>query len=149
MSDYLTNADFTAQAGGAFAGVSDPVLTKACSWASGQADMYLSKRYQLPLISFGDDLTSLVFSLAQWKVATQIGFRPASGQNEAIRLQYEDAIKQLTMISTGDLSVNVVDSTPDVDEEGSLSSSAPFMNFRDVIGGICGRCGFVGCRCAF
>ncbi len=136
---YLTVTQFIQQAGGAFAGADPQVLESACGWASRTADMYLSKRYQLPLVTYEEDLTYLCFALAQWKIATQLGFRPGSGQNEVVRMQYDDAIKQLTQISTGDLTINCVDSTPDVDEEGSLATSGEKLNFQDVVGSGCRR----------
>lgn len=134
MSLYLTNAQFFEQCIGALKGSEPTVVTTACTWASTTADSFLRKRYFLPLIEFDVDLTQQVFYLAQWKVATQIGFRPASGQNEILRVQFEDAMKWLGQVSTGLAEINCIDSTPDVDEEGTLAASDPPVSFHDVFG---------------
>ncbi len=135
MSSYITTDQYFAQCGPAFGGVDPTVLAGYITDASAEADGYISKRYQLPLIvPIDPQLQRQVLVLTQWRVATQIGFRPGSGQNEVIQFMYEKAIEWLLRVSRGDAVINSLDSTPDVDEEGSQSASDKKMSFRTFTG---------------
>ncbi len=139
MSSYLTNAQFFEQCAPVLSSSPAQVVTDAITWASTTADSYLRKRYALPLISFDVDLSQNVFYMAQWKLLSQTGFRPGSGQNELLAKQYDDSIKWLRDVSTGIVQINAVDqSDGEVDEEGSLTASDCQQNFQ--------RAGFTGGR---
>ncbi len=146
---YVSNAVFIAKAVGALKGADATVITDAGIASSGIADGYLSKRFQLPLIApFDAGLCAKVFDLMQYEVASQVGFRPQSGQNEVLQLKRDAAEKWLMGVSEGDIGLPLqVDSTPDLDEEGSLASSGAKLNFQDVIGPTCGRCSCYPCCC--
>lgn len=140
MSLYITKAQFIEQCGPAFSGAADPIIPDACTWASTYADSFLRKRYLLPLISFDVDLTSQVFALVLWKVATQIGFKPGSGQNEVIRMQYDDALAWFSKVSLGQFEPHVTDQTPNnIGEEGPQAASDCPINFQQA--GVTGRRG--------
>jgi phage gp36-like protein len=135
-SIYVSNATFFAKCIPALANAGATIVTDAGIDASGEADGYLSKRFALPLIApFDTGLCLKVFDMMQWAVATQVGFRPASGQNEVLHDKYEKALEWLANVSRGIVELPLqIDSTPSVDEEGPIAMSDPPMSFRNVTG---------------
>lgn len=133
---YITNEEFGSQAlpGDSFASLSAGEITRAIVWASSTADSYLRKRYTLPLVSWSEDLKSVVCDLAQYKLLSRRGFKPGSGQDQIAVKRYDDAILWLRSASSGSVEVDCVDSTPEVDEDGSLSASLPPVNFSMTTG---------------
>jgi phage gp36-like protein len=146
---YVTPDDFEAQSlpADAFAGLDEAQVTQALEWASRFADSFLSKRYKLPLVSYGDDLKSIVADLAQYKILSIRGFRPNSGNDEISVKRYDDAVAWLRELSRGHAElVGAIDQTPDVDEEGSLSSSGPKLNWSSARKHFPGRSKCGGCE---
>lgn len=134
---YLTRVQFLDQSipGDAFSGLTDQQIDDALSWASDEADSYLGKRYQLPLISWGNDLRRKTGELAQYYLLSRRGFRPNSGNDEIAIKRYDDAIKWFRDVSNGVVVLaSTVDSSPLLDEEGPLASSEPKTSFRTFTG---------------
>jgi phage gp36-like protein len=133
---YVDNTTFIAKAVSALKTADTTVIADAGIAASGIADGYLSKRFALPLIApFDAGLCAKVFDLMQYEVASQVGFRAASGQNEVMQLKRDAAEKWLLGVSDGTIGLPLqIDSTPDIDEEGSEAASDCRIGFRDVIG---------------
>lgn len=136
MAQYLTKQEFLDQTipGDAFAGLTDQQINDALLWASKIADSYLRKRHTLPLVSFGEDLKSNVGDLAQWRLLSRRGIRPGSGNNELAKDRYDDALAWFVRVSKGDVEIECVDSTPDVDEGGSLADSDLANDWRITTG---------------
>lgn len=133
---YLTRAEFLDQTipGDVISGLADATIDKALLWASGVADSYLRKRYALPLVSWGEDLRSAVGELAQWKLFGRRGVRPGSGNNEIAEKRYDDAVTWFRDVAKGLVEIECVDSTPLVDENGSLATSDEPLSFRFTTG---------------
>ena len=64
------------------------------------------------------------------------GFRVTGELNELIVKLYDDAIAWLMEVSKGNIVPQCIDSTPDVDEEGSLAVSGAKISFRTFTGPI-------------
>jgi phage gp36-like protein len=106
-----------------FTGLSAGTVDAAIAWASSQANGYLRKRYALPLIQWGDDLRQQVAALATWQLLRKRGFQPGSGADDSVVMAKDDALRWLRDISVGHAELDdAIDSTPAVDEEGSLSA---------------------------
>lgn len=139
---YLTVAEFKAQIipGDVYEGLTDVEILEQITWQSGIADGYFRKRYALPFVSYGQEVKSAVGQLVQWALFGRRGFRPGSGNNEVSRLRYEDTIRWFENVSKGLIEIDCVDSTPTVDEDGSLagSSGGPVANWNIT----------TGCRCS-
>lgn len=133
---YLTNAEFLDQTipGDAFTGLDATTITAAILWGSATADSYMRKRLKLPLISWGQELRSAVGELVQFKLLSRRGFRPNSGNDEIAVKRYDDVIAWFKLVARGEVEIDCVDSTPDVDEEGALTSSDEPMSWRNVTG---------------
>lgn len=133
---YLTYAEFVDQGipSDALTGLSQPTVEKALAWASALAGGYIAKRYKLPLVSWGDELRAAVGDLARWRIFGRIGVRPGSGNNEIAYDAYKDAKDWLVQISNGLTELDCVDSTPTIEEQGSLSESDAPLSFRFVTG---------------
>lgn len=123
---YLTNAEFFALAipSDGLSGLTSDEVTAGILASSGTADSYFRKRYKLPLVSWGNDVRQQVAKLAQFEMLSRQGFRPGSGNNEVARLRYEDAVRWLEKVATGLVEIDCVDSTPEVDEDGSLAADS-------------------------
>lgn len=128
---YTSNVEFFAQTipSDAFAGLTSDQITEALLWASSEADSYMRNRYTLPLVApYDESLKAKVADVAAWRLSKRLGFRPGSGNNENIELSYEKAIDWFTLLSKGLVRLGCLDSTPDVDEEGSLAISEQKKN---------------------
>lgn len=148
---YVTNSMFVARCVAALKSADPALLTQCGIDASGVADGYLSKRFKLPLIApFDTGLVLKVFDIMQFLVAGQIGFRPQSGQNELLETKNTAAYSWLRDVSRGDAELpNQIDSSPTIDEEGSLATSGVRVDFAMTTGvrGRCGSCGGFPCVC--
>lgn len=133
---YITRDEFFAQTvpGDAFSKLSNALIDQAILWASSHADSYLRKRYTLPLVVFSEDLKSAVAGIVQWRLMSRNGIRPGSGNEDISRLAFEDAIGWLKSIARGEVELDCQDSTPLVDEDGSLAESEEMQSFTFVTG---------------
>lgn len=135
---YLTEAEYLQLElpDDALEGVASATIEAAIAWASSQANSYLRKRYTLPLTQYGDDLKQQVAALATWQLMRKRGFQPGSGADESVVLAKDDAMRWLKDIARGHAELDdAIDSTPAVDEEGSLAATgnaaASFNYFTD------------------
>jgi len=140
---YLTEADYLELElpDGTLDALAAGTIDAAIAWASSLANGYLRKRYTLPLISWGDDLRQQVAALATWQLMRKRGFQPGSGADESVVMAKEDAMRWLRDVSLGHAELDgAVDSTPTIDEGGSLASSgngAESFTFFAATGGEC------------
>ena len=104
-------------------GVSDADKLAFVIEASGEADSYLMKRYTLPLLSWGADLTGHTRKLARYAAFDDRGFDPSNPADQAIVNGRRDAIAWLTKVAAGDVElVGAIDSTPALEEAGPIHS---------------------------
>ena len=110
---YCASADLSSYGirAEALTGVTPANLQLAIADASAEIDGYLRARYKLPLASWGTDLTAICCRLAVYRVMMIRGFNAARAGDEQIRLQYEDAVHTLGLISQGRVHPNIVDSS--------------------------------------
>jgi phage gp36-like protein len=119
-----------------FGNLTDIQINKALLWASAQADGFLNKRFALPLVDWSEDLEQAVADIAAYRLMKRRGFRPDSGNDITIADAHKDALDWLLKVSRGDVvPAGIVDSTPAVDEEGSLATSNKPLSFRTFTGG--------------
>lgn len=104
------------------------VVLGALDKASRQADSYIASagRYTLPLIQWGGDLRAAVCQIAAYHLmVAAVGYSPEDAANANWRQRYEDAILWLRDVAAGRaVLVDVVDSTADVQESGSVAISS-------------------------
>jgi phage gp36-like protein len=72
-----------------------PIATQQaqCAAASEKADSYMRGRFQLPLLAWGVDLTMQTAFIAAYFCLSQRGFNPASGADQLVVKNYNDAIE--------------------------------------------------------
>lgn len=109
-----------------------PTTTKAKALraASMKADTKLGLAFDLPLISWGDDLRECVAKIAAYDLLSFKGFNP-DGDDANVRTRHDDAWKLLGQVA--DLRAklqNIVDSTEDVDDNGIVVVSRPARGWR-------------------
>lgn len=90
-------------------------LEMALSQASREADIQLGARYNLPLVSWGDDLRQIVCMIAAFRLLTFRGWNPDDPVNGGISMLYRTAMNTLAGIAAGRGQLNVVDTAPEVD----------------------------------
>jgi Mu-like prophage major head subunit gpT len=100
---YATRTDLTrfGIASSALAGVAEAAQEAALAAASDVADSYLRSRYELPLVTYGDDLRRAVCAIAAWDILTVRGYDPNRGGDEAVKLRHDSALKWLADVSLG------------------------------------------------
>lgn len=90
----------------------------ALAAASEKADGKLAVAFDLPLVSWGLDLTEAVCKIAAYDLLSVRGFNP-DGADQNIRDRYDDAWKWLREVADARaIPVGLVDSTTDVDDGG-------------------------------
>jgi phage gp36-like protein len=115
---YATPADF------AVFGLSYPwlrpvpvaVQQRHLDAASIRIDGYLRKRFTLPLVSYGDDLTLLTCQVAACSIAHVRGFDPQGQDGQVIRSICEAAQADLKRIEEGTWLPAVTDSSSGAEE---------------------------------
>ena len=146
VSPYLTNDEFfrIALPGAPFRDLPPDTVTAVIQDASDMADGYFRKRFTLPMVSVGGDVKRQVAAIAAFDLLSRRGFRPDSGQDQVIVDRYEAAIEWFENVAKGLIEPSVVDSTPEVDEDGSLATSGGgAVNFHMTTGRRrcnCGQC---------
>jgi phage gp36-like protein len=126
MTRYADRTDLTrlGLATGALTNVPTATQDDALDAASAVADGYLRGRFELPLTAWGDDLRRAVCGIASYDLMVVRGFAPGAGNDETLRLRYEDAVAWLKSIALGHvIPVDVTDATPDEDDGGTFSVS--------------------------
>lgn len=71
--------------------------------ASRTADSYIAKKYTLPLLAWGEDLTDAVCAIASWRLMVRVGANPQLGPDAWVLERYREAIKWLEGIASGDV----------------------------------------------
>lgn len=100
-------------------------LDEALSAASQLADGYLRQQYDLPLKTWGADLTRAICHIASYDVLTARGYNPEAGGDVTIRIRYEDAIRWLERVSDGKISPSIVDSSVGATDVGDTTAGGP------------------------
>lgn len=101
-------------------------LAEKCLSASDEAAGYLASAYELPMVSWGNDLRKHVARMATYELMSSRGYKPDSGKDDQIRMGYDDALKWLNRIAAGHLRPpGMVDSAPDVLEPEVWVASGP------------------------
>ncbi len=136
MAQYVTKEEFLDQGlpSDAFAGLSDPTIDAALLWSSSIADSYMRKRHKLPLVSWAEDLRAIVTDIASFRLLKRHGFNPTSKSDAVVVKGYDDAINTLRDVAKGLIELDVVDATPEPDEEGTLAASEEKTSFRYFVG---------------
>lgn len=111
---------------GTASGFTRSTLAEALAAASVDADGKLALRADLPLVSWGADLSRRVCQIAAYEVMSARGFNPDTGSDTNIRMRFDDAWKWLTAYANGHVnSKEIVDSTPEDDDDGPDISAYP------------------------
>tara|TARA_B100002049_G_scaffold217445_1_gene183959 strand:+ start:2678 stop:3106 length:429 start_codon:yes stop_codon:yes gene_type:complete len=98
-----------------------PVIEQAITDASDMIDGYLASRYELPLANVPNLLEQLCCDIARYKLGT-------NDAPEHVETRYKDAIKFLTSVAKGELSIGVdalgqdaqVQNTAQIESAGSV-----------------------------
>lgn len=108
MSLYASVADFKNRTTErAYSGMSDAFILAHLTDASELADAYLSQRgYEVPLTTVGNDLKGAICKIALYTAMTAYGYNPNSQAEEAVRMQYEDAMAFLRDVAKGVANLN-------------------------------------------
>lgn len=143
MASYVTLQEFDrlAFARDAIDGLENADILAALEAQSRVADGYLNKRFKLPLVSYSDDLKIAVVRLAVFELVTRRGFRPGSGNADILVDARDTAVAWLENVARGLVEPVVVDSTPELDEDGPLATSSPTPSFRFFTGPVPGSGG--------
>ena len=92
--------------------------------ASDFALSHIKKRHKLPLVSWGSDIRRAVADVASLSIMQVRGFDPSSKSGEEIIRRATMAQDWLRDVAKGIVEpVDIVDSTPDTDEEAPLVAS--------------------------
>jgi phage gp36-like protein len=101
--------------------INAPVLTQSLMEASAEIDGYLRQVYSLPLAGVCNDLVRVCLDIARYRLDS---VRP----REDVRKRYEDAIKWLTAVAKGlitllilDANGNPIEATEDAEGRSSIS----------------------------
>lgn len=111
-------------AAAALASVSAADQTAALQAASDLADSYLRSRYTMPLTAWADDLRRAVCAIATYDLMSHRGYNPETGGDPNIRARYDDAIRWLEKVASGQISPSVTDSAPAASEAGRARVSS-------------------------
>ncbi len=98
----------------ALASIPDVEQEAALEAASALADSYLRVRYDLPLTSWGRELSRAVALIAAYDLMSRRGYDPTRPGQENLRMRYEDAIRWLEGVAAGRVDPGVVDAAPEV-----------------------------------
>lgn len=119
-----TNPDLTIAEGEEAAAVDDDKIARACAAASRTVDTLTGSRYSVQNLSADgiEHLKHLAVKIAVFELAAGVGDAPPDSQ---IRLNYNDAVKQLRDLSDGRLALAApaatIDSTFEVSGEQRLT----------------------------
>lgn len=128
-TQYATRADLAnlGLIGNALANVATAAQDAALAAASATADSFLQSRYELPLITWGQDLVRAVCVIAAYDVLTSRGFAPGGNVDANIRQRYLDAVGWLEAVGKGNQTPSQVtdSSTPSTGSgaDGSVSAT--------------------------
>lgn len=114
----LEDLDAYGMPGAALAKLAPSKRAEAIAAASTKAEGKLALRYDLPLVTWGVDLTEAVSKIASYDLLSVRGFNP-DGSDENVRTRHNDAWKWLTEVADGKCEpIGVVDTSPEVEDDG-------------------------------
>lgn len=124
---YVTDDDLVAHGVSpeAIKRITPDVTAAIRSGASRTADLYLAERYSLPLVTWGDDLKQIVAAIATYRILTRRGWNPNDPNNAGIVALYKQALSDLQQVKVGNLSLDVVDTSSEPDQEPDIWTSEP------------------------
>ena len=112
--------------------IQGPALTRSLEDASDEIDGYLQSRYTLPLDPAPRILRILSSNIAMYRLLV---LRPL-GDIEDARKRYEDAIKFLTRVAAGEVSLGLSEDAQVAAESGGPQVAGPARTFsRDTLKG--------------
>lgn len=132
-TQYATTTDLArlGLSSGVLSRVDTAELDAQLAAASQCADGYLrAKPYALPLTAWGDDLRAAVCALAAENLIVTRGANPEDPANKSVFDRAERARAWLRDIARGTVEIAVTDSTPDVDEPGTYTSTRARRGWR-------------------
>lgn len=91
-------------------GYDESKVALALLQASTLANSYLSARYSMPLLSWGDDLTRNICLIAQYDAFTNIGIAQ-NDDYDILKELKDNAEKWLKQVSNGNLKPSIIDSS--------------------------------------
>jgi|SRR5579859_3554066 len=126
--------------------VASGVQDQACLDATEEMDSYLRGRYQLPLLSWGNDLRRYTAWVACYLVAQRIGFAPQAGSDRLIVERYYQAVGWPDRPGTGwgpGVQAQRIhpDVTPSIAQPGDTThdlpqvTSSPIRGWQQTVGG--------------
>ena len=135
MTRYATTTDLTrlGLSSGALTGVPTATQEESLDAQSAVMDSYLGQIFTLPLRSWREDITRCCAVLTSWDLMVVRGFNPGAGNDEVLRLRYEDAQRQMRVWSARRATPpGVVDSTPsdDSEQDGTFVITNARRNWR-------------------
>lgn len=135
MTRYATTTELTrlGLASSALTNVPTATQEEALDAQAAIMDSYLGQRFTLPLVSWREDITRCNAVLASWDLMVTRGFEPNAGNDESLRLRYEDCQRQMRDWGAGRATPpGVVDSTPsdDSEQDGTFVVTNARRNWR-------------------
>ena len=124
MADYCTFGDLTLLGirAEAIANIGPEEIQAAISAAKSKIDSYLRARYTLPLAAWDYSITEIAVKISVYHAIKVRGFNAARPNDELIRMEYEDACRELRDIQAGRMHPAVTDSSGAV--EGASAPGA-------------------------
>lgn len=123
---YVSPADLQANevVWGAINNMAPSVILDKLASASATAESYLSSRYTLPFLSYGQDFKRVVFDIAVYDLLSERGMS-LDGSDANFRARYKDAIDWLKRVNSGQATpLGLEDVTP------QRSGSTPRVSSR-------------------
>lgn len=121
----LDDLDTHGMPNGALAAMTPSKRAAALAATTEEIGGALSLRYDLPLQSWGIDLTKACCKITAYELLSVKGFNP-DGDDSNVRDRYDDAWKWVTAVANSKLNpVDLIDSTPQEDDDGVVVSSYP------------------------
>ena len=117
---------------GAWAMMKPSTVERALRASSAVADSYLRGQYQLPLISWGLDLTQAVCTLAAWDLMSDRGYNP-EGHDEKLKERADATRDWLKGLAGGSVHLS---SVKDASGDASMARGGPaaFIQTRPLRG---------------
>lgn len=100
---YATQQDLTDMGANErqLSGIAPEARDSALAGASAQIDSYLSRVFNLPLLSYGKELSRACAVMAAWDLLSVRGFNAGTDQGQLLKDRYDDVLRWLEKISEG------------------------------------------------
>lgn len=132
---YATEADFEEHGVGPTL-LEDPTITETMVTANLLAasrvmDGYFSDGdgfpFTLPLLAIGDEVRMYCSWIAAYLLVSSAGYAPENGADLVYRQRYEDALKWLTKVAAGDVTLNGTEGTTPVPADVATAARRPVV----------------------